>query len=388
MLHSGVRVLCSSCDVSQTCWPDVGENPEYGYINYDNVFWGMLQGLSLLTLNKWEVQYHDVRSTENTVSCLNEKRHQERVFTSCSCSCAAQIIRSTSPWYLIYYVLVVLIGGLFLVNLMLAVIVISYEEATNELKKNRRMRVTKKKRLFYFDKKALKKGKKGNKEAKEEEKRLKEEQEAAERARAEREAYLNRPVSEIAAERKQSNKKLVAALIAGRAGLDTASVIAQQRAKDEALKRQVAEQKEHRWAQRRAATDPPPEPAADSEVAADTPEPSKPGVTIGKTTQIGKSKGPVSGPGAKGDAGAGAKGKATASATASVASLPNKNSVEAKASGGGEEEKADEDRSDAMSISSGFVRSVTIISLTALLFFSHIHYYTGCTVLFSSVQYT
>ena len=49
------------CDWTQTCWPDIGENPDHGYINYDNVFWGMLQGLSLLTLSKWETQYHDVR---------------------------------------------------------------------------------------------------------------------------------------------------------------------------------------------------------------------------------------------------------------------------------------------------------------------------------------
>ena len=42
------------------CEKDLGENPFFGYINYDNIFWGFLSGLSLVTIDFWEYQYYYV----------------------------------------------------------------------------------------------------------------------------------------------------------------------------------------------------------------------------------------------------------------------------------------------------------------------------------------
>jgi len=43
-----------------TCVKDLGENPVFGYIGYDNIFWGFLSAMSLVTLDFWEYQYYYV----------------------------------------------------------------------------------------------------------------------------------------------------------------------------------------------------------------------------------------------------------------------------------------------------------------------------------------
>ncbi len=44
-------------DGKYICQKNMGENPYFGYVGYDNILWGFLSALSLATLDEWEFQY-------------------------------------------------------------------------------------------------------------------------------------------------------------------------------------------------------------------------------------------------------------------------------------------------------------------------------------------
>ncbi|ESO94539.1 hypothetical protein LOTGIDRAFT_118343 [Lottia gigantea] len=85
------------CPENFTCLPDIGDNPNYGYTNYDNFGWAILNAFQLITLDFWEDNYD-------------------------------KVIRASGPWNVVFFILVVFFGSFYLINLMLAVVALSYEE--------------------------------------------------------------------------------------------------------------------------------------------------------------------------------------------------------------------------------------------------------------------
>ncbi|XP_041373843.1 sodium channel protein 1 brain-like [Gigantopelta aegis] len=100
---NGGYLLCGNitgsgkCPENYTCLPDIDENPNFGYTNFDHFGWAMLNSFQLLTLDFWEDTYD-------------------------------KIIRATGPWNLVFFVMVIFLGSFYLINLMLAVVAMSYEE--------------------------------------------------------------------------------------------------------------------------------------------------------------------------------------------------------------------------------------------------------------------
>ena len=85
--------MFSGCGDGYICLPDIRGNPEstYGYTNYDHIGYALLTSFQLLTLDFWENTYN-------------------------------MILRASGTWNVIYFILVILLGPFYLLNLLLAVV--------------------------------------------------------------------------------------------------------------------------------------------------------------------------------------------------------------------------------------------------------------------------
>ncbi|OAF68518.1 Sodium channel protein type 4 subunit alpha B [Intoshia linei] len=99
----GDYLLCGNvtgagkCPQNYTCLPDIGENPNYGYTNFDSFGWAMLNIFQLVTLDFWEDLYD-------------------------------KVIRANGYWNVVFFAIAVFCSSYYLINLMLAVVAIAYEE--------------------------------------------------------------------------------------------------------------------------------------------------------------------------------------------------------------------------------------------------------------------
>ena len=86
-------IIFSGCDDGYICLPDIRGNPDstYGYTNYDHIGYALLTSFQLLTLDFWENTYN-------------------------------MILRASGTWNVIYFILVILLGPFYLLNLLLAVV--------------------------------------------------------------------------------------------------------------------------------------------------------------------------------------------------------------------------------------------------------------------------
>ncbi|CAG5099650.1 Oidioi.mRNA.OKI2018_I69.XSR.g16619.t1.cds [Oikopleura dioica] len=123
-------ILCGNstgagrCAEGYTCYGHTGSNPAntYGYTNYDHIGWAMLSSFQLLTLDFWENTYN-------------------------------MILRASGAWNVIYFILVILLGPFYLLNLLLAVVTMAYAEEHQKQEELKTMRERAKKNA---KKKALK----------------------------------------------------------------------------------------------------------------------------------------------------------------------------------------------------------------------------------------
>ncbi|XP_076443937.1 sodium channel protein 1 brain-like [Babylonia areolata] len=111
------------CNANYTCLGSIGENPNYGLTGFDHFGWSMLTSFQLLTLDFWEDTYN-------------------------------KVIRTSGPWNVVFFLVVIFFGAFYLFNLMLAVVAMSYEEeAINTGKEKERDKVanSKKKHNAMYD---------------------------------------------------------------------------------------------------------------------------------------------------------------------------------------------------------------------------------------------
>ncbi|KAK7496846.1 hypothetical protein BaRGS_00011826, partial [Batillaria attramentaria] len=93
----GNATRAGRCSEGYVCQPNVGENPDFGYTNFDSFGWAMLMSFQLMTLDFWE-------------------------------NCYFKILQTSGVCSVFFFVLTVFFGSFYMLNLMLAVVSITYEE--------------------------------------------------------------------------------------------------------------------------------------------------------------------------------------------------------------------------------------------------------------------
>ncbi|ESN93132.1 hypothetical protein HELRODRAFT_89291, partial [Helobdella robusta] len=100
---SGDYEVCDSEDGSGKPCPqgykceEVGENPNYGYTNFDNFYYAFLCSFRLMTLDSWESLYQ-------------------------------LVLKSMGEYHMIFFIFVVFLGSFYLINLILAIVATSYDD--------------------------------------------------------------------------------------------------------------------------------------------------------------------------------------------------------------------------------------------------------------------
>ncbi|KAK4306528.1 hypothetical protein Pmani_021653, partial [Petrolisthes manimaculis] len=85
------------CPPGYICMQGFGDNPNYGYTNFDTFGWSFLSAFRLMTQDYWENLYQ-------------------------------QVLRSAGPFHIIFFVVIIFLGSYYLVNLILAIVAMSYDQ--------------------------------------------------------------------------------------------------------------------------------------------------------------------------------------------------------------------------------------------------------------------
>ncbi|XP_053401964.1 sodium channel protein type 4 subunit alpha B-like isoform X1 [Mercenaria mercenaria] len=100
---SDTKTMCGNsssagkCPANYTCREDIGDNPDFGFTSFDNFGWALLCAFRLMTQDYWENLYMLVLRAEGLPHCI-------------------------------YFILVILLGSFYLINLILAIVAMSYDE--------------------------------------------------------------------------------------------------------------------------------------------------------------------------------------------------------------------------------------------------------------------
>lgn len=94
-----IVLVCSfrHCPSDHVCLPGLGNNPNFGYTNFDTFPWSMLTTFQLITLDYWENIYN-------------------------------MVLAACGPYTIVFFMIVVFFGAFYLINLMLAVVAMSYDD--------------------------------------------------------------------------------------------------------------------------------------------------------------------------------------------------------------------------------------------------------------------
>ena len=88
----------SGCPNGYTCLPDMGPNPNNGITNFDSIMWSMITVFQMFTLDYWEDVYN-------------------------------MVLRAAGLSHFVYFLLVMLLGPFYMLNLLLAIVALAYNEA-------------------------------------------------------------------------------------------------------------------------------------------------------------------------------------------------------------------------------------------------------------------
>ena len=93
------RISINSCLFNEKLLQFQGNqdaNPNYGYTNFDNMYWAYLSAFRLMTQDFWENLYQIV-------------------------------LRVTGPMHIIFFLANIFLGSFYLINLILAIVAMSYD---------------------------------------------------------------------------------------------------------------------------------------------------------------------------------------------------------------------------------------------------------------------
>lgn len=86
-----------SCPKDYTCLQGFGKNPDYGYTNFDTFGWALICSFRLMTQDFWEGLY-------------------------------MQVLKTAGSWHIIFFIISIFLGSIYLMNLILAIVAMSYNE--------------------------------------------------------------------------------------------------------------------------------------------------------------------------------------------------------------------------------------------------------------------
>lgn len=86
-----------SCPPERTCLQGFGPNPDYGFTNFDTFGWSLICSFRLMTQDYWEGLY-------------------------------MQILKTAGSWHIIFFIVSIFLGSIYLMNLILAIVAMSYNE--------------------------------------------------------------------------------------------------------------------------------------------------------------------------------------------------------------------------------------------------------------------
>lgn len=86
-----------SCPSGHTCLQGFGPNPDYGYTNFDTFGWALICSFRLMTQDFWEGLY-------------------------------MQVLKTAGSWHIIFFIVSIFLGSIYLMNLILAIVAMSYNE--------------------------------------------------------------------------------------------------------------------------------------------------------------------------------------------------------------------------------------------------------------------
>ncbi|KAG6444901.1 hypothetical protein O3G_MSEX003637 [Manduca sexta] len=101
--EDGIYPLCGNstgagiCESGYVCLQGYGSNPNYGYTNFDTFSWAFLSAFQLMTQDYWENLYK-------------------------------LVLRATGPWHIFFFMVTIILGSFYLLNLILAIVVKSYDK--------------------------------------------------------------------------------------------------------------------------------------------------------------------------------------------------------------------------------------------------------------------
>lgn len=86
-----------SCPPRHTCLQGFGPNPDYGYTNFDTFGWALICSFRLMTQDFWQGLY-------------------------------MQVLKTAGSWHIIFFIISIFLGSIYLMNLILAIVAMSYNE--------------------------------------------------------------------------------------------------------------------------------------------------------------------------------------------------------------------------------------------------------------------
>ncbi|XP_065176053.1 sodium channel protein 60E-like [Sycon ciliatum] len=109
-LEMGLPVVCGNassarlCAPGYVCLPDVGDNPRFGFLNFDNFGWSMLTSFQLVTSDNWEDVYNHILASQGPAISI------------------------------IFFFFVIFLGFFYVLNLVLAIVTIAYNKEVEKEK--------------------------------------------------------------------------------------------------------------------------------------------------------------------------------------------------------------------------------------------------------------
>lgn len=86
-----------SCPSDHTCLQGFGPNPDYGFTSFDTFGWALICSFRLMTQDFWEGLY-------------------------------MQVLKTAGSWHIVFFIVSIFLGSIYLMNLILAIVAMSYNE--------------------------------------------------------------------------------------------------------------------------------------------------------------------------------------------------------------------------------------------------------------------
>ncbi len=110
-------MLKRTCPNGYTCLQGIGQNPNFGFTNFDNFGFSFAMMFQVFTLDYWNEVYQGVETflfEINSISILTYPFLSKKV------------LNTAGQWNVVYFIIVVFVGAFYMVNLTFPVVALAY----------------------------------------------------------------------------------------------------------------------------------------------------------------------------------------------------------------------------------------------------------------------